>query len=269
MGDDPEGLDADIAAYYEGGREQQRLSTISRFEFIRTQELLRRFLPSPPARLLDVGGGAGGHALPLMAAGYAVHLVDPVGLHVEQARAAGVAHASVGDARSLRLGDDSFDAVLLLGPLYHLTDRRDRIAALAEARRVVRPGGAVIVAVISRFASLFSGLVERFLDDATFEAIVDVDLGRGLHVNPDRRPGWFTTAYFHHPSEIPAELDEAGLEPRDVIAVEGAASVLADIDFWFDDDVRRERLLRLVRATEAEPSILGVSSHIVVVGRRH
>jgi len=80
-------LDEDWVAHYEAADEQGRLTAVAsgRLEFIRTQELLARFLPPPPAVILDVGGAAGVHAAPLAAAGHQVHLIDPVPLHVEQA----------------------------------------------------------------------------------------------------------------------------------------------------------------------------------------
>lgn len=257
-------LDPLVRSYYEEGLEQSRLHTSSRLEFIRTQELLRSVLPSAPARILDVGGGAGAHALPLLAAGYEVALVDPVPLHIEQARAAGVEQAAVGDARALAYGDATFDAVLLFGPLYHLPARADRVLALREAVRVLRAGGVVCVAVISRFASTFDGLYAGFLHDPRFERIVEHDLVSGCHENPDQVRGWFTTAYFHHPDEIRSEFEEAGCATVDIVAIEGPASSFAQVDVWLDDDERREVLLRAIRRVEREPTLLGGSIHLFV-----
>src|SRR5687768_17252347 len=151
----------EVAAYYALGLERGRLAGgEGALEFARTQALLGRYLPPPPAVVADVGGGPGRYAVWLAELGYRVHLVDPVPLHVEQARIAarsrpGVALAGVevGDARTLRLPDASVDAVLLLGPLYHLPERHERLQALAEARRVCRQGGVIIAAAISRYAS--------------------------------------------------------------------------------------------------------------------
>src|SRR5215510_9288668 len=158
--------DADeVAAYYAQGLERERLDgSAGALELVRTQLLLERYLPAPPAVVADVGGGPGRYAVWLAERGYRVHLIDPVPLHVEQARAAAgrpgaaLAGAEVGDARALRLPDASADAVLLLGPLYHLPERADRLRAPAEARRVCRQGGVVIAAAISRFASTLDGL---------------------------------------------------------------------------------------------------------------
>src|SRR5439155_2231303 len=110
-----------------------------------------RALPPAPARILDVGGATGVYAGPLAEAGYAVHVVDPVPEHVARSAALPGVSAAEGDARALDKPDASHDAVLLLGPLYHLLDRADRVRAWREAGRVVRPGGVVVGATISRF----------------------------------------------------------------------------------------------------------------------
>ncbi|WUX81429.1 class I SAM-dependent methyltransferase [Streptomyces sp. NBC_01426] len=130
-----------------------RSSATGRLEFERTQELLRRYLPPAPARVLDVGGGPGTHAGWLTEEGNEVLLLDPVPKHVEQARErAPRCVAQLGDARDLDVEAGTFDAVLLLGPLYHLAERGDRLAALREASRVVVPGGVVAAAGISRYS---------------------------------------------------------------------------------------------------------------------
>jgi hypothetical protein len=142
-------FDAEILDYYGGGFEEGRLlgGAQGRLEYLRTMELLSRFLPPAPATVLDVGGGAGAYALPLARDDYSVHLIDPVPLHVEQAKSgslgqpeAPLAGAEVGDARSLSQMDASADAVLLLGPLYHLTARDDRFWWMACSGSRDRPG---------------------------------------------------------------------------------------------------------------------------------
>jgi SAM-dependent methyltransferase len=267
-------LDPEIAAHYASVSERERLGPWS-LERVRTWELLGRHLPPPPAVVLDIGGAAGIYALPLAADGHRVHLVDPLARHVRQALRASaeqpatpLASASVGDARQLDRPDASADAVLLLGPLYHLTDRADRIRALAEVRRVLRPGGVLAAAAISRFASMLDGLLRGSLEEPAFEAIVEQDLRDGQHRNPGGRPEWFTTAYFHLPEELGQEVGEAGLRLQAVLAVEGPAWLLPDIQRRLADPARREHVLAAIRRVETEPSLLGASSHLLAIAHR-
>src|SRR5258708_14390087 len=143
-------IDPAIERHYGTGYERSRLFPDGRpsLEYVRSLELLERLLPQPPARLLDVGGGPGTYAIPLARRGYQVHLVDPVSLHVDQAlQAAGgdtaaAFPAAPGDARNLSEADESQDAVLFFGPLYHLTGAAGRRQALGEAPRGLGPAGA-------------------------------------------------------------------------------------------------------------------------------
>jgi len=250
----------------EAGRLDKPRGTV---EFLRTREIIGRFLPPPPARILDVGGGPGRYALDLQGAGYAVELVDVLEAHVAQAKSAGVKLATVGDARKLEFGDAAMDAVLLLGPLYHLTERRDRVQAWTEAARVVQPNGVVIGAAISRFASLIDGLNLGLLAEPGFAAIVDEDLRTGQHRNPEHREKWFTTAYFHHPDELAPEMTEGGLEPELVAAVEGPAQTVGPtLDEWLAEPQLRETLLAFLAKVEAEPATIGSTGHLLAVGRR-
>ncbi|MGH8964411.1 MAG: class I SAM-dependent methyltransferase, partial [Actinomycetes bacterium] len=111
--------------------EDERLtrSAHGRLELLRTQELLRRHLPPAPARVLDVGGATGVHARWLAADGYAVHVVDLVPEHVVAAAGIPGVTAVLGDARALAEPDGAADATLVLGPLYHLLDRDERVRA--------------------------------------------------------------------------------------------------------------------------------------------
>jgi ubiquinone/menaquinone biosynthesis C-methylase UbiE len=265
----------DIAAFYDRGLERERLSGgTGALEFARTQLLLERYLPTPPAAIADIGGGPGRYAVWLAGCGYRVHLVDPVPLHVEQAgdaaRARGVAlaGAEVGDARELRLPDESVEAALLLGPLYHLQERADRVKALSEGRRVCRPGGVVIAAAISRFASMLDGLREGYLADPVFARLAAGDLTDGRHHNPTGDPAYFTTAYFHRPEELEAECAAAGLVHEATVAIEGPAWFLPDLDARLADESRRAMLLSALAQLEREPTLIGVSAHLLCVARR-
>jgi SAM-dependent methyltransferase len=266
---------SEILGFYGLGHEEQRLDTsLGRLERIRTFEIMERHLPPPPCRVLDVGGGTGVYALPLASRGYRVHVIDPVPLHVERARALSQVSATpldaadLGDARSLQVPDATYEAVLMFGPLYHLIERHDRIQALGEARRVLVPGGVLLSAYISRFASACDGIQEGALRHADFARIVERDFSNGVHRNPTKRPEWFTTAYFHRPEEIAPEIEEAGLRFDYLVGVEGPGWVAPDLDAWLDDESQRERLLLVLRQLEREPSLIGASAHILAISRR-
>jgi SAM-dependent methyltransferase len=253
-----------IGHYYARGGEVDRLNVgRGRLEFLRTQDVLRRSLPPAPARLLDVGGGAGAHARWLAADGYQVRLVDPMPLHVHHADAIVGVDAVLGDARRLAEPDAAYQAVLLLGPLYHLPDRRDRITALREAARVAAPGGVVAAATISRYAGLYDTLVRGFYLDPDVRRITDAEVVSGVHEPFER--DLFTLAYFHHPDEIVDEFAEAGLTGVTRYALEGGAWLFADRDGWLEGDERTVALLEALRSVEQEPSLFGISSHLLTV----
>jgi ubiquinone/menaquinone biosynthesis C-methylase UbiE len=266
----------DIQVYYNRGREQDRLTRgASQLELARTQEIILRDLPKPPATILDVGGSAGVYALWLARLGYMVHLVDMMPLHIEQALAASakqaalpLASARVGNALRLDFADASADVVLLLGPLYHLPERGERLQALREAYRVLKPSGLLFAATISRFASFLDGVMLGYLADDYYAELAERALVDGQHRNPKQQPGYFATAYFHHPSEIQAELTEAGFQADTPLAIEGFASFMPNFDKFWSDEKLRERLLKFLRSIEREPAIIGATGHLLTVGRK-
>jgi len=268
-------IDPAIESHYGTGYERSRLFPGGRpsLEFVRSMELLEQLLPAPPAQVLDVGGGPGSYAAPMARRGYRVHVVDPEPLHVEQARQAAAADpaasftAALGDARQLAEPGQSQDAVLLFGPLYHLTAAAHRQQALAEARRVLAPGGRLLAMAVCRFASLLDGLYEGWLDDPDFRPIVDQDLVDGQHRNPDPvgRPEFFTTAYFHTPDGLAQEIQQAGFTGVAVYGVEGPGCPMRQE--WADPR-RREQILFAARSVETQPSLIGFSDHLIAAATK-
>jgi len=219
-----------------------------------------------------VGGGPGTYALWLAGLGYDAHLIDPVDHLVSQARERSahaprpIATCSVGDARNLRWSDSSVDVVIELEPLYHLINVEDRLLALRECFRVLRPGGLVAVAGISRFASLLDGLSRNLLDDPAFQRIVSADLENGIHRNETGRLDYFTTAKFHRPEELQDEVMKAGFTAVEIAGIEGPGWILPDFEERWRDPNRRLHLLEVARRTEAEPAVRGTSAHLFASG---
>jgi SAM-dependent methyltransferase len=266
-------LEPEILAYYsDAWDEDARLrSALGGLELVRTQEIIRRHLPGGSLRVLDVGGASGIHAEWLLEDGHHVHLIDPVPRHTAMAAARLGDHprfsADVGDGRSLPAPDASYDVVLLLGPLYHLTDRADREATWREAARVLRPGGIVVASVITRFASLFSGLANGDIFDPEFASVVERDLADGQHRNPEDRD-WFTTAYFHHPYEVAEEASAAGLEVHALLGVEGITAWIPGLEDRWSDAAGRDVIVEAAKSIESEPTLLGLGPHLLAVATR-
>lgn len=254
----------DIQRYYtEVFVEADRLHRTpqGRLEARRTRDLLARLLPPPPAAVLDVGGGTGAYAGWLAATGHRVHLVDLVPAHVAAARAAYPRlTATVGDARKLPLPDDSVDATLLLGPLYHLTARADRVTALREAARLTRPGGPVVAAVISRNAALIDLTAQGRVDERSRPLLHRV-YATGVN---DPETG-FTTAYFHRPEQVVDEFTAAGLPAPTLYGVEGPLWPLLNALDTAPDDRLFTDAVACAEAFERDPAVLGASSHLLAV----
>ena len=135
--------------------------SIASVEFAVTLRAFEEYLPSAPATVLDIGGGPGRYAIELARRGYHLTLADistgELALAAEKTAEAGARLEDVvqADARELNgFADDAFDAVLLMGPLYHLLEDADRRRAVDEAVRVARPGGMLFATNITRYAAL-------------------------------------------------------------------------------------------------------------------
>ncbi|MEY9840559.1 class I SAM-dependent methyltransferase [Streptacidiphilus sp. EB103A] len=258
-----------VSWYSEQFDESSRLrhSADGRLELLRTRELLHLHLPDAPASVLDVGGGPGTHAAWLAREGYQVHLVDPVQRHLDQAQSVADCTVELGDARALTAADATFDAVLILGPLYHLLDPEQRIASLTEARRVVRPGGMVAAAAINRYASLAEHTSTGMLANERLRASVESILATQQY---DGHRG-FTAAHFHTASQLADEMAAADLRPRAVYGVEGPMWGLVkaveqrDGEPLPDDDPVMLSALTAARLADPYPDLLAASSHLLAI----
>ena len=264
----------EILDYYSSSDERNRLAADFSLERIRTQEIILRHLPPSPVSVIDIGGAAGVYSFWLADLGHRVSLVDLTPKHIEQARQTNrtawrrLAAIEVGDASGLKFDPETFDVALLLGPLYHLLDRSSRVKAIQEALRVLKPGGILLVAALSRFASLLDGFKRDLVADLEFRAILDHDLDTGDHHNPTGNPDYFTSAHFHLDAELRDEVAAAGATVSNLLAVEGVANCIPNVEERLKDTGYRAYLLEKLRQTETEPSLLGGSSHWIAVVKK-
>ncbi|WP_329453590.1 class I SAM-dependent methyltransferase [Streptomyces sp. NBC_01724] len=162
---------------------------------------------------------------------------------------------------------------LLLGPLYHLTERDDRLQALAEARRVVKPGGLVAAAGISRFAPLLdygatTGLVEPEIQDRVRERLAT---GRYPEPATGLRSG-FTVAYYHTSGELIAEATEAGLAKPVVYGIEGPGwTMVRSVERYTGELLGGTPLyaaaLAAARLSDDHPALIDASAHMLCVAQ--
>lgn len=261
--DEQAGIDAGIQHYYSSVfDEDARLTTRSAqsaLEFIRVQELVCTRIAAG-SRVLDIGGATGIHAKPLAAAGHRVTLVDPVEEQVVKARRYGTFHAEVGDARQLRFADDSFEVALLFGPLYHLRAAEDRLEALAEAVRVVAPGGWIFAAAIPRFIHHAAVSLGKTPPKPYPAAWIEI-----LESGTPAPVGRFPAGHFHTAEELEAELQAAGLTAIELHAIEGPAGLA--LEQLEADDELLQAALTLVRRTGHLKAIRDMTNHLMAIGR--
>jgi ubiquinone/menaquinone biosynthesis C-methylase UbiE len=267
-------------SYYDssGENEWKRLeSAPGRLEFAVNAAIIETYL-APASKVLDLGGGPGRYSIFLAQKGHTVWLADlsPALLRIAKAKiaAAGVAAQIVGidvvDARDLSpYPDEQFDAVLALGPFYHLVRKADRDKAALELRRVTKPGGVIFVAAHSVYGWL-NGLIERAHRDpaqvpvGTFEQV----LHEQIYFNPT--PQGFTEGYFFQPKELETLFVQAGFAVLQLLSSKGFAFGQETALLQLQDKCPRlyQEIFTLVLATASDPELIASSGQMLLVGKR-
>lgn len=257
-------MDPGLASLYARGVESTRLTRVP-LELERNKAILAERLPSS-GRIIDAGGGTGVYSAWLAERGYQVDLVEPIPLHVEQARqvaSQGAAFkAHLGDARKLEFPDGVADAVLLMGPLYCLVEAHDRERALSEALRVLRPGGVLAAAALGRLISYLQSVAQnRIRWPGVIESMMsEIETGA-------MRSG-SVTLYTHRPEELRDEIANAGFSDVEILGITGSFLGITDIGERLADPTSKEALLDAMRRVEADPGIVGISGKLMAVARR-
>jgi ubiquinone/menaquinone biosynthesis C-methylase UbiE len=263
-----------IVDYYSNYDEKNRLIVRHSLERIRTQEIISRYLVQKNLKILDIGGAAGVYSFWLSKLGHSVDLVDITPKHIDQAKEhekeSGIILNSivVGDALNLQFENERYDIALLMGPMYHLLDKENRKKALSEAKRILKQSGIMFISAISKYASMFDGFLEDIVNDNEFYKIICRDLETGKHINHTDNPNYFTDSFFHHPNELKNEIIESGLKIIDMLAVEGFGNYVPNIEEKMKNQEYKMKLLEILRITEKESSIMGISNHFLCIVKR-
>ncbi|WP_232623087.1 class I SAM-dependent methyltransferase [Pareuzebyella sediminis] len=263
-----------IEFFYTRASEETRLDKgMGVFEFARIKTLIEKYLTPSSAKIVDVGGGPGKYSEWLARKGHSVSLVDPVPKHIELAkRRAGALknkfHARLGEARNLDYPDNLADLVILHGPLYHLQNKEDREKAIAEAKRVIRPGGIVLGFSINYTASTLVGLLQGLIHREAFFKMCTEELTTGFHNPPDDFPWLLVEAYYHRPEELKEEFEGQGLKCLNIHAVEGMAWLDKDYFSNMSGEKSKRTLLELIEITENDMNLLSFSPHMMIASRK-
>lgn len=276
-----ETIDKEVLAGYEAGTERGRLRTdLGLIEFERTKELLKEHLPLPPATIYDIGGGYGEYSWWLASLGYEVHLFDLSRRNIEMSKelkeeypGCALAASEVCDARNIPRPGKSADAVLLMGPLYHIVGREERLCAIRESKRLLKAGGLLFTAAITPYATLLwattvFGTKNRLLEDKGFMNMVERELQDGEHIKPESGPYCgIGRSHFHSAKELREELSLGGFPETQVHGVVGGAWLAPELDKLWENPTAREALMETVRLLDGREDIVGLSTHLLGISR--
>lgn len=275
-------IDKHVLSDYDNGVERNRLRTdLGLIEFERTKELLLEYLPKPPAVIYDIGGAYGEYSWWLANLGYDVHLFDLSTKNIEMSAElskeypnTSLCAAEVSDARNINRPDNSADAILLMGPLYHIVDKDERIACLNESRRLLKRNGVLFTAAITPYATLLwattvFGTDNYLLNDEDFMNMIERELTDGEHIK--KEGGAYTgigRSHFHSAKELKSELEQAGFSNNEIHGVVGGAWLAPNIDELWKNEKSRESLMRAVRLLDMREDIIGLSTHLLGISQK-
>lgn len=279
-------IDTAVLAGYNAGIEKNRLRTgIGLIEFERTKEILLEKLPKPPAVIYDIGGAYGEYAWWLASLSYEVHLFDlsetNIAMSAELATeypGVKLASAAVCDARSVPRPDKSADAVLLMGPLYSITEYEERILAIRESRRLLKDDGILFSAALTPYSVLIPRLAcyhvdsrvsGRELDNPAVLSIIERALEDGCYVNPEKKiASGLGSSHLHTAKALREELSLGGFDTATVHGVMGGAWLAPNLDELLANEETKAMLMKTVRMTDTHEEIVGLSGHLLAVSRK-
>ena len=279
-------IDKAVLAGYNAGIERDRLRIgIGILEFERTKEILLEKLPKPPAVIYDIGGAYGEYAWWLASLGYTVHLFDLSETHIAMSAELAaeypgtkLASAVVCDARSVPMPEKSADAVLLMGPLYSITEYEERILAIKESYRLLRDNGLLFSAALTPYSVLVSRLdvyrvddtkKRRELEDPSVIAIIERALEDGCYENPEKRiASGLGSSHLHTAKALREELLRGGFDTDSVHGVMGGAWLAPNLDALLENPETKEVLMKTIRMLDTHEEIIGLSGHLLAVSHK-
>ena len=255
----------ELELYYNKFNEEKRLdSRHGQVEFVTSMKYIHKYLakmeekkPKSEIKILDVGAATGRYSVPLAEEGYDVTAVELVKHNLARLKAKNsTVKAYQGNAMKLkRFEDNSFDAVLVFGPLYHLHEKEEKERALAEAKRVTRPGGVIFAAyIMNEYSVITYAIKEKHIKEGVEQGMLDENFHCTKTANE---------LYSFVRTEDIAALNEAvGLTRIQVIAADGAANYIRPYLNALDEE-EFQYFIKYHLATCERADLLGASGHLV------
>ncbi len=279
-------IDSTVLAGYNAGIERNRLRTgIGIIEFERTKEILLEKLPKPPSVIYDIGGGYGEYAWWLTSLGYEVHLFDISETNIKMSEEleseypnVHLAAAKVSDARSVPRESKSADAILLMGPLYSITEYEERILAIRESYRLLKNDGILFTAALTPYGGLLHRITMYHnsedkksyeLDNPAVISMFERALSDGCYINPERNNAkGLGSSHLHTAKALREELQCGGFETLSIHGVMGGAWLAPNLDELLNNEETKEVLMKTVRMLDTHEEIIGLSGHLLAVSRK-
>ncbi len=268
-------IDKEIEEFYHQTSEEKRLELgLGQLEFERTKEIVEKYLPNPGSTIIDIGGGTGKYSAWLSEKLHKVVMVEPIEKHIKlaQKRSNQLKNGFRiirGEASSIELQDNYADLILFHGPLYHLQKSEDRNKALAEATRLLKPGGILLGVAINYAASTVVGLLQGLIHNKSFFDMCKTELTNGNHHPAEDFPWLLPKGYYHKPGQLKKEILDQDLKFINIYAIEGMAWLDKEYFISRSEEKRWKILKELLDITQNDPDLLSFSPHMMIVAKKN
>ncbi len=248
----------ELINYYNKFNEDKRLDRRHGIvEYTTTMKYIHNYLKDKNSKIIEVGAGSGKYSIALSNEGYDVTAIELVKHNLMTLRSKSSNVTSyLGNALDLsRFKDNTFDMVLLLGPMYHLISDTNKLKALQEAKRIVKDTGVIL---ISYYMNEYAILIHGFRDNNIKEAISNHLVTSNYHIISKEHDLYSMVRL----EDINHYKDTLNLKRLKIIAQDGPADYFRKIINQMDQETFDLFLDYHLKTCERE-ELLGASSHIL------